>query len=354
MGGKKLSGPPFLERSESMKRMRNLSFLLIIFTFFLSCSPRVHAEELAAGFTIEGVPNERQIDKNVGYFFLKETAGMTDEIKVKLINDSDNEKRLLVNIVDANTNVNGLVDYTGKIENHKDLKTPLTSIVEASQKEVVVPKKGEVETTLKLKMPTPPMEGVIVGGVVVSEKIDEKQKKNMAIGNTYSYTLGIVLSNDEKTPIKRNVSLELDSVGAKLFDGKKIVQANIVNKNPYIFEDATITGGIYNKDTRKTVIKTEKKNIEMAPYSSFPFQFDWGKKTLEPGKYSFVGEAVSGDKKWNFEKDFEITGSQAKKINSETVFKIYIPTWFKVVSIILAIIALVGTLWIFIRKQKRG
>lgn len=98
-------------------------------------------------------------------------------------------------------------------------------------------------------MPATPFDGVVVGGVVVSEKNKETTDKNMSIGNTYSYTIAIVLANDEKTPIKNNSSLELDSVGAVLFDGKKIVEADILNKNPYIFDNATITGAIYAKES---------------------------------------------------------------------------------------------------------
>lgn len=335
-----------------MKFFRKLWCFLVVGIVFTNGSV-VHAENLAAGYTIEGIQKENQINKEVGYFYLKENPGDKDELKVKLINSSDKDKTLLVNIVDANTNVNGTVDYTGKLKNHSSLKTPLTSIVTATKKEVVVPKHSEVETALTLIMPTEKVEGVIVGGVVVSEKKEEKESQSMAINNTYSYTLAIVLTNDEKTPIKKNQSLELDTVEPLLFDGRKIVQASILNKHPYIFENVTISGTIYDKKTEEKIIENKKENVEIAPYSAFPFQFDWKKEELKPGKYRFIGTATDGENNWKFERDFEITGERAKKLNEETVFKVYIPQWLMIGEWLLVGLVSIGTIGLFIRKQRR-
>lgn len=340
------------ERNEGVKFFKRMGYLILFLTALFSTTA-AHGEKLAAGFTIEGIPNNNQVDTNVGYFYLKETPDATDELKIKLKNSSDEDKTLVIKIVDANTNVNGLVDYTGKLTNHTTLKTPLTSIVEAVEQEVNVPKNSEVETMLKVHMPETDFEGVIVSGVVVSEKKEDSQENNLSIENTYSYTIAIVLTNNEETAIKNNVSLELDSIDTKLFDGKKVVQADILNKNPYIFEDATITGTIYEKETHKEVIQNTMEHIEIAPYSIFPFQFDWEKNTMKPGIYSFVGKATSGGKEWTFKRDFEVTDQQAKKLNEETVFKILIPTWLHLGVNILAGTVLVGTAGLILRKKRR-
>lgn len=72
--------------------------------------------------------------------------------------------------MDGNTNSNGIVDYTGSLKNNKALKVPLTSIVKPEQKEVIVPKNGSIETNLNVNMPNKKFSGVILGGVIVSEK----------------------------------------------------------------------------------------------------------------------------------------------------------------------------------------
>ena len=328
-------------------------FVATICAFFINV-PLSQADDTAVDYTIEGVPHEKQIDKNAGYFFLKESPNEKDEIKVKLLNSSDEDKTLCVKVVDANTNVNGIVDYSGSLENHPSLKVPLTSIVKETQKEVVVPKNSEVETILTVTMPSEKMKGIVLGGVVVSEKQEKDSDPNKAgISNTYSYTLAIVLTNDEKTPIKQNISVELESVRARLYDGSKVVQASILNPNPYIFDEATVEGTIYEKDSDKKVKDKVMEHVSIAPYSVFPFQFDWEKENLKPGTYKFVGTVTSGEDKWTFEKEFEITAEESKKINEESVFKVYIPKWLMNGEIALSVISCLGTIILFVRKQRR-
>ncbi|EOZ5804855.1 DUF916 and DUF3324 domain-containing protein [Enterococcus faecium] len=323
----------------------------------LGCTNLTHAEEnsdqLMGGYTIEGVPNEHQIDKNVSYFYLEEQPGEKDQIKVKLINDSTTEKTLTVKVTNANTNLNGLVDYTGKLKDDPILKTPLTSVVHAEKNEVKVAPKSEVETTLDIQMPTEKQEGILLGGVVVSEKQDEEKKdQSMAVGNIYSYTLGILLTNDKTTEINQNQSVELKKVGAILSYGKKVVQADILNPNPYIFGEATVSGKIMNEEETKTLQETKKEKVKIAPQSVYPFQFDWKKEELKPGTYFFVGTVKTSDNEWHFKKKFTISEEEAKKINDESVFKIQIPNWLKYGSVIISILTVLLTILIIVRRRQ--
>lgn len=332
-------------------------YVLCVFSM-LSGSNQVSAEEsdssqLAGGYTIEGVPSDHQLDKEVSYFYLKEQPGEQDQVKVKLTNDSSKEKTLEVKITNANTNVNGAVDYTGKIKDHVSLKVPLTSIAKVSDSEVTVPPKSSVETAIDIYMPSETLQGIVVGGIVVSEKQEEeKEKKELSLGNVYTYTLGLVLTNESKVEPKKNISIELDSIDAVLFDGKKIIQANILNPNPYIFTNATVKGEISKKGSKEILKKEEKENVSIAPYSVYPLQFDWEKEDLKPGKYLFKGSVEATGKTWKFEKEFEIADEKAKEINKESVFKIHIPNWLTYGIYGLIFVSVGGTIYIFVRRKK--
>ena len=337
--------------------MRFRRLLLVLSLFFSSLfffQQLATGEELAAGFTVEGVPNERQVDENLSYFYLKEEPGQRDEIKLLLSNNSPEDKTLSINVVDANTNINGLVDYTGNLKNHTTLKTPLSSIVSEVKQEILVPKNSEVETTLKIEMPSRSFEGVVVGGVVISEKAEkDKATDSLVFRNTYSYTIAIVLTNEDKTEIKKHVSVELEKVQPVLFDGRKIVQADILNPNSYIFHEATVSGSIYKKSNNKKIIESKKDDVSIAPHSVYPFMFDWKKKKLEPGTYIFRGKVEAGKEKWVFEKEFTITAEQSNEINEKSVFKVSIPTWLEVSGIIVLITAIFTTILAVIRKQRK-
>lgn len=331
---------------------------LLFFTLYTNTQQAFGEEsssELLGAYTIEAVPNEHQIDTNVNYFYLNEQPGAKDQIKVKLINDSEAEKVLEIKITNANTNLNGLVDYTGTLKDHKSLKTPLTSIVKAKEKEVKVPPKSEVETTLDIQMPQEKQEGIILGGVAVSEKQEKvKKNQNVAVGNTYSYTLGILLTNDSSVEIQQNKSVELEDVGAILSDGKKVVQADILNPNPYLFGEATISGKIRNEEETKTIQETKKEHVEMAPNSIFPFQFDWKKEELKPGNYVFVGNVKTIDNEWNLKKRFTISENEAEKINEDSVFKIQIPDWLKFSALLIGLLTVINTVYLTLRKRQQA
>ena len=309
------------------------------------CSINVYAnseDKELGGYTVEGIANSNQLDPSVGYFYLHEDIGSEDSVKVRLTNSSSEDKTLNVKITNANTNVNGLVDYSGKLKDHLSLKTPMTSIATPTQTEV------------KIKMPYKKLSGVVIGGIVVSEKQPESNiKEKIALRNTYSYTLGLVVTNESKIELNKNVSVELDKVGATLFDGKKVVQADILNPNPYIFSKATVKGEILKKGTSEPLQKTEKENINIAPYSAYPFQFDWKKEDLKAGKYIFRGSVEASGKIWRFDKEFDISTKKAKKINQESVYKVVIPDWLTYSIYGLVTISIGGTIYLVLRRKNR-
>ncbi|EMF0393654.1 DUF916 and DUF3324 domain-containing protein [Enterococcus hirae] len=298
------------------------------------------------------MPNPNQIDKNSGYFYLKESPGSKDTILIKLINSSNKDKTLNIKIVDANTNSNGIIDYSGELKNDSSLKIPLTSLVKSTEKEIVIPKKSYKETKLEINMPDKSVQGVIVGGVVVSEIKDKQNQKNISVGNDYSYTIGIVLTNGNKVDIYKNVSVKLENINGELSDGKKIVQANILNPNPYIFSKAQVKGSVYSEDGTKKIKENSMDNVSIAPYSCLPFQIDWGKEDLKPGKYLFKGTVKTAENTWNFERKFDIAGDKAKEINKQSVFKVILPNWFKYSSVVLIILIVLGTIYIYRRKYN--
>lgn len=303
------------------------------------------------GYSIEGLPNSHQIDKNAGYFHLYEKPSEEDQIKVKLINDSEEDKHLLIKVVDGNTNINGDIDYTGTLKNHPELTQPLTSILKVERPEVTVPKHSAVESTLKLKMPARSFTGIILGGIVVSE-VQNNTSHSSILTNTYSYTLGCVLTNVKTNEMKKNISVSLDKVGAKLFDGKKVVEADILNDNPFIFSKGRVSGTIKEKNSGKVIKKVSKDDVSIAPYSAFPLQFDWKKSDLESGKYIFNGTVKDDKQSWKFEREFIIAADQAKRINKKSAIHVFIPLWLKVMVGVSCALAILMNTIISVRIHK--
>ncbi|ENZ5599886.1 DUF916 and DUF3324 domain-containing protein [Enterococcus hirae] len=335
--------------------LKKVQSIILCFMFMGIGTWKVQADEIMGGYTIECIPNVHQIDTSLGYFYLCEQPGAQDHLGIKLINSSNQEKRLTVKVTNANTNANGLLDYTGTIKDNKDLKLPLTSIVKATQSEVTVPAKSEVDTSFTVKLPKEKFTGVVVGGIVVSEKAEKTpkaQKKEVSIENTYNYTLGVVLTNNAKTKMKQPISVSLEKVAPILSDGRKIIQADILNPNSYIFDQATVAGEILEKSTDKVIKKQQRTNVNIAPHSVYPFQFDWKKDELKAGDYIFTGSVKAGGKEWLFSKEFTINPTTAQDINERSLYHVVVPQWLQISWIILFLVNVAGISYLIIRYKK--
>ncbi|MBS6193765.1 DUF916 and DUF3324 domain-containing protein [Enterococcus hirae] len=306
-------------------------------------------------FSVEGIPNENQLDPDAGYFYLREKPGAQDKIKLEIRNTSSEKKIFIVKVTDANTNTNGLIDYTGQLPNSNELKTPLTQIVNPKKQEVTVPKNSAKEVTIEITMPQEPKPGVLMGGVVVSEKKDTTNKsKTISIGNTYSYTLGVLLTNENNTTFNKNISVTLKNVQAKLLDGRKIIEGTILNNNPYVFGKAVMTGRVINEKNKEVVKERTQNEISIAPYSVFPFQIDYKKEELSAGDYVFEGSIKTKEKTWQFSKKFSITEKQAKNINEKSVFQVQISSWLNYGLYVLAVLNVLLLITIFLIWGKRN
>lgn len=339
-----------------MKRL--LLTVVIFFSLSLTISNTTYAEETseesAGGYTIEGIPNSHQIDPDSGYFDLYEVPGEKDQLKLKILNQSNQEKEMSIKVTNGNTNSNGLIDYTGELKDHPSLKIPLNSILKTADDTVIVKPNSEKEVTLNLTMPENQFEGIILGGIQVSDITQPSNSSNTtSINNKYVYTLGVVLKNDPKVETFKNISIVLENIQSELFYGKKVVQVNLLNENPYILGKATVQGTITDEKTKKIVQEQKNENVSIAPNSIYPFQFDWKKEEIKPGNYLFRGVVKTKDNKWEFSKKFTVTRKQANNMNKKTVFKIFIPYWVRFCSVFFLVLVLMTSSWIIYRGLRK-
>lgn len=313
---------------------------------------------ISDGYTIEGISNkDQQKDaKNKPYFYLYKQPGQSGSISVKILNGDTKAHNYTVTIGDANTNKNGVMDYLNEEKNSKYLKTPLTSLTNWKKKDVSVPARGSKVVTVDYTMPKNHFDGIIDGAISVFQNEQEKGKVNnhIAMGSRYGYTLGIILTNTNTFDPYKSLSVQLTTVTPKIDYGSKVVIANLLNNNPYIFGPATVKGKVTNLDRNKVVATTEMSNVKIAPNQEFPFQLNWGNQDMEPGNYLLKGVVKVKNKEWPFERKFTIEKKVAKQLNKKAVFKVYIPKWLNISIYILAVLTTIVTIYLFIRKYKRG
>ncbi|MBD9891335.1 DUF916 and DUF3324 domain-containing protein [Enterococcus faecalis] len=330
--------------------------LLFIFMSLLSViyigNKNAMAEEnkTFGGYTVEGIPNNNQIDPNAGYYYLHEEPGEKDVIKIKLINTGNEPKTLKIQLTDADTNENGVITYTDKFESKKN---PISKILSIDTNEVTLKPGQTIEKKIDLHTPEERFEGVKLGGIYVTEKRDTSKAKGFSLENTYSYTIGVAISNSSENKIKNNIDVSLGKIDTNLNDGRKVVQANLENTYPYIFGEAEVTTKITKKGNDKFKKESKIESAKIAPNTILPVRVDWGKDEVTPGKYLLEMKISTKEKDWKFKKEFEIKEKVAKDLNENTVFKVRMPKWYIQVRIILLVLLICLTL-LSIWNLKKG
>ncbi|MEG2503711.1 MAG: DUF916 domain-containing protein, partial [Carnobacterium sp.] len=226
--------------------------LLATITLFIPIMKPVMAEEGDNGANNVSVSTnipDNQIDKNQTYFDLLMEPGKEQELEVVLRNNTDKEVTMLADVNTAITNDNGVVDYSWNVAsgleqakiNNKDeantkidlksigydstLKQPLSEMA-SIDKEIKIPAKSQVIAKVKVKMPDEQIDGVIAGGIYLTQKedtsSDEGKSQGVQIKNKFVYVVGI--------QIRQNADISSLVPDMKL-DPKKIVPTQINHRN---------------------------------------------------------------------------------------------------------------------------
>ncbi|WP_342669758.1 DUF916 and DUF3324 domain-containing protein [Enterococcus rivorum] len=301
------------------------------------------------GYVVSTVRSGKQIDPEKTYFYLKTVPGEEQELKVKVKSTQKEPIKIKVYSEDAYTGVGGTIEYT---EDKKlldaTLEKPITSLVKIETPSITVENFEEKEAIIKL---TPPIENYsgVKMGVLVFE-LDDGDSKEM-VSSKFAYRVGLMISEtgddylDSKT-------LHLLEAKSTIVRGKKMILANLQNPEPKVLANMEMVAEVKSKGSQTVLKKKAVQNYSMAPNSSFNFEIDWGTAAVNPGAYTLTLTAANEYNDWKFEKDFTISGTQARKMNEESAFKIITPTWIKVGAIVALILTGIIVVLIFSRRKK--
>lgn len=315
--------------------------------------------EQRAGFTVQAVLPDNQINDRVGYYQLLMTPEQKQTIQVKIINTSDKKQTYKVEVINAATNKNGLITYDERDKKpDASMKLPIANVAKPKNKEVSVDAYTEGKADIDIQMPAESFQGILLGGVRISLKSDEKEEESegMSVKNTYGYAIGLVLTEQDFAPVYGETELKLTKVQPELDYGSKVLEASIQNPHPEAMQKLVAEGKIVRKGQKKALAKNKLENVKIAPNSVFPFQVDWGLQEVAAGEYTFIGKVTGKTKSWDFKQDFTITREMAKKMNEQTAFRIFIPTWWTTSFYVVGTITAIVTAWLIIRfvKRKKG
>lgn len=334
------------------KLITTLFTSLFLIGFPISVNAADDHGQTSIGFTVETIQPETQVDKNLSLYYVSVKPSEPQTLKMKIISTQKEKKTVEVFLTDAVTNKAGYIEY-GKRKPILDesLKTPLTSIakVKDSMKKVTVANFEEKIVEIEVSPPAESFDGVKLGAVQVLASDGDSEESG--ISSRYGYAVSLMLTEDN-SDYREGGDLKLKRVEPGVEAGKKVVKIPIQNYQPKVMKDLTAKASFVKKGSDKVIKKRELETLEFAPNSSFQLDLAFPPNDVEPGKYVATIEVNDGEKKWEWQEEFEVTEGQAKKMNKDAVFKLTIAPWVRQTGIALFAVLVLLTAFLYVRKMK--
>lgn len=252
------------------------------------------------------------------YYDLTVKPSEETEIKVRIFNSSNQDIKVNVNANDAATNSNGVISYNGEEKKDASLKVPFSTIARLEQKQFTIPKNGSLDVPIHIKVPDQKFSGVILGGIRVTGISSQSKDANTpAVKANVAYSVAVVLREDSQTIAP---SMHLLGVIKEVRNYRNYISANLQNSAPRLIKKLEANARVYKQGTTKLLYQAQKSGMEMAPNSNFNFGISLENHSLKPGKYTMKISGKADGIPYSFEKDFTITGREAKTNNENAVY----------------------------------
>ncbi|EOH95016.1 hypothetical protein UAW_02095 [Enterococcus haemoperoxidus ATCC BAA-382] len=299
-----------------LKRIRKVLLPLVV--VFLGClvgTVNVWAQD--AGYEVKAIPSATQVDQAKTYFDLRIEPKESETIKVKVTNQSNQERIINTQVKTATTNSNGVVEYIKSDQNQSiDLPYDLSKLIQTKTPKIKLAPHESKEVEYTITMPEKDFSGILSGGIIFTSKNTDQTEDStasVAIKNQFGYVIALVLHG--KNEVEPDLSLSKVSLGQ--VNNRNVIFAHLANPKAAYLNRLNLTATIKKKNTDKILYETKKNERQMAPNSIFNYPISLQETEFKPGKYLLSLHAESKGKNWDFEEEFEIKAEEAKKMNDQ-------------------------------------
>lgn len=314
----------------------------------------VQAEKVT--YSVAPIYPENQTNSDLGYYDLKVTPGLKQEVGLAIQNDGAEPITVDVTPNTAITNDNGLIDYSqNKVDYDNTLKYPFDELMSGVQR-VTVPAKGSQNVMFTLTSPTEKFTGEILGGFYITQvnksKVDQslQHSKGASLTNQYSYVLGVKLHQTDETVKPR---LRLNDVKAGLHNDHTAILANLQNIRANSVGEMSVKSEIRKVGQKKILYHNSRKDLQMAPNSNFDYAIDLNNTPIKAGRYNIKLKVKSNKGSWILTKDFTITAKEANKYNPKAV-ELPQTNWWLYGLIGFLILLILILIWLLLRRKRQA
>ena len=332
-----------------------LLMLALLLGGLLGPIPGHAASAPASGFVLTPLLPKNQLDKQAGYFNLKVTPGATQEFRVAVSNPGKTALTLQVTPVNATTSDAGNVAYVPSNRQDPSATTTFTKMTTAGVTVKLAAHRAKT-VAFKTTIPKTGFKGEVLGGLFVTNLSASATKPTTSQGfmlkNRYAEVTAVALWCQPQITIP--VKLALDQVKVTPTNGQPVVFAKLRNLTPTLFGQLDIKAQVIQRATGKTIATQRLKSGSMAPNSWFNYQVALGTQQLAAGKYQLKLHLSSGQRVWNFTREFTLTAQRAEQHNRHLVGPRKINWWlWSAVALVILLALLVAAYWFGQRRSRK-
>lgn len=340
-----------------MKRCASfLSVLLLSIFVPLEAVFADEQEEQPLPFFVQAVLPENQMDSSVGYFYLPSTPNEQQTVEISIENRSSKKQVYQLEVLPSATNKNGVLSFTTM--GFQEKQPNIAKLVRPKEDKVTIPAGKKKRVSFLVDSPERSFSGILLGGIKVSQPPNKgTKKKGMRVKNNLEYTIGVVLSGTEESPLYSIEKPKLVDVSAKNRGKHHFVKVVFEHPYPFIMKDAVFESSIYDSKQDKVVSKKTIENVKLAPQTLFSPEMDWNTAQLEAGDYHYRGTVKVGNQTWKFKKKFSVSEAQIRDIREAYQSRIAISNrWFVFFGILVigTLSILIVVVWRYYQRIKEG
>jgi len=299
---------------------KTINIIIIAVVFLVSAfALATTAEANVGGFSVTPNFPENQNPDSRGFFDLRVTPGQRQELSVTVNNPNDEPITVTINLVTANTNMNGIINYSSTGNLDETLEHSFADMAHMQvDNTVTIPPNTRGTVPIFVDIPDTGFDGVILGSIhVLLEISDEERAAAGMIVNRFANAIVVRLQASDHIPA---ADFELGDVSAQIVANRAAVVAEVRNIQPRLSMGAIAHAQIYPVGSSTPVFSRSNVEVDFAPNTVFPFtMIDEAGFGLHPGNYLARIQIELDGRSWEFEREFEILPAEAAGINETAV-----------------------------------
>lgn len=269
------------------------------------------AEELVLGFTVRAILPENQLDSQ-SYFQLLTPPGHSQTLWLEVRNQLPESMTLRIQVTGASSGAYGVIVYEGGAQEglpqwlrlaQEEIVVGDDQAVLALEEEcLVLAPFATVQLPFALAMPEQPVEGHILGGIVVT-KLDEEERLetvSFAVGSVYSYAIAVQLQSERQPSVTPTFVLERVSLEKQA--GFPVLVATLRNDAPLVVAGSTLRLQLFAEQEDTSLLDTGAQRFAMAPLTTMHYTISLPMALhLAPGDYRVLVEITFQGGQYTFD-----------------------------------------------------